>query len=542
MRLLYRLLIVDDNPRDQKGLLNIIDWGSLGIAIIGAVDNGQEAISRMDELKPDIILTDITMPLMNGIEMSSILRKQYPHIKIIFMSSYYEFDYARSAVDLDVYAYILKPIVKDDLLQAVQKVLSMLKTEQDIQAEKENMLSQIQQSLHLFQEQFIHDLLFGSNMSDSDLKENAAFLQMNLTDTYFVQVIAIELDNYEAYIQNMETAEKYLISYTVKQSAACYDKPQAPIFLFQISSKRFAAVLFEIPDASKQDCTILDTIIAIKERISSHLHIQSTIGVSSCSVRLGDIPLLYEQSLEALCTKFYSNGDQLILYEEIKDRQTSSDRMIDLQTVYQEMQEVIFSGDVNCAAAITQKYLGRSSGMQNEQAVKVLIYNIIHILQNIFDQENISLDELFGGEAVIWKKLDRYETIRDVRQWLTNILSACIQYFNNSTNSQTAIVQQIKNIIHQKYAEPLSAETISALINFSPSYANRVFKAQTSKTIFDYLTEYRMERAKELLRSPNSKIYVVAQEVGYTNKSHFCYQFKKQTGMTPSKFKDASAF
>ncbi len=538
---MYQLLIVDDNPRDQKGLADILDWNSLGIAIAGTAGNGQEAISRIETLKPDIILTDITMPLMNGIEMSSILRRQYPHIKVIFMSSYYEFDYARSAVDLDVYAYILKPIVKDDLLQAVQKVLLLLKNEQDMQAEKEAMLAQIQQSLRLFQEQFIHDLLFGNNMSDSDLKENAAFLQMNLTDTYFVQVIAIELDNYDTYIQNMETAEKYLIPYTVKQAAACCDSPQAPVYLFQISNKRFAAVLFEIPETRTQDCAILDTVIAIKEWIGSHLHIQSTIGVSSCSTRLGDIPRLYEQSLEALCTKFYSNGDQLILYEEIKDRQAAAGRMIDLQTVYQELQDAVFSGDVNCAAAITQKYLGRDAGVQDEQAVKVLVYNMVHILQNIFDRENLSLDELFGGKGVIWKKLDRYETIQDVRQWLANILSACIQYFNNSTNSQAAIVQQIKTIIHQRYGEPLSAETISALINFSPSYANRVFKAQTSKTIFDYLTEYRMERAKELLRSPNSKIYVVAQEVGYTNKSHFCYQFKKQTGMTPSKFKDSSA-
>lgn len=540
---MYRLLIVDDNPRDQKGLKTILNWEAMGIVLAGTCENGQEVLENIDVLKPDIILTDVCMPVMSGIEMAVDLRNQYPHIKVIFMSSHYEFDFAKSAIDLNVYGYVLKPIIKEELKSAITKVLNVYETENSLQTEKNEMLKQLNQSLHLFQEQFIRELLFGNSITNEDLTTNAAFLKMNLSDHYIVQVLTIEIDNYEDHVQAMSIDDKYLISYTIKQLVSSFNCLQNPNYIFQLSHKRFVLVLFDI-QATLNDIdsknTLLDIIVELKEQISNKLGINTTMGISNASTSLDDIPTLYEQSLTALNTKFYSNSNQLILYEEIEEYQHGIFEIkVNLQELYKEVKDIIFSGNPNYASLLIKKYLDSDLKVQNESYVKNFTFNLITIIQTVLDQENISLDNIFEGNFIVWNKLSRFETIKDIQQWLFNVLTICIQHINDhNCDSQSKIVEDVKNVIHERYGEYLTIENISEHINFSPSYANRVFKAQTNKTIFDYLTDFRMEKAKELLRHPNSKIYMVAKEVGYTNKSHFCFQFKKYTGMTPTEYKN----
>ncbi len=168
--------------------------------------------------------------------------------------------------------------------------------------------------------------------------------------------------------------------------------------------------------------------------------------------------------------------------------------------------------------------------------VSFLIVNIVRL---ILVEKNESFENIFGEEYILWNKLNNFETIKNIRQWMYNILKTINEYLVSKHQSlHVQIVENIKEIIRNRYHEQLTIGEVAESLYFSALHANNIFKKETGKTIFDYLVEYRIEKAKELLKDPDIRIYLVAEKVGYNNKSHFCLTFKKYTGMTPAEYKN----
>ena len=191
---MFKLFIVDDNKYERNGIKNSIDWEALGIEVVGVFANGAEALEQIETLQPDIVITDIAMPIMNGIEMSELIKKSYPHIKTIFISCHSDFEFARSAVDLGIYGYVLKPIISDELIKAINKLLNEYSIE-DIQLkEKARMMKQLEDMLPLVQEQFLKELLLGNFQSKSDILNRIDFLKIPILDHEDFYVISLKLN------------------------------------------------------------------------------------------------------------------------------------------------------------------------------------------------------------------------------------------------------------------------------------------------------------------------------------------------------------
>lgn len=541
---MYRLVIADDNPWDREGIAASFDWRSMDIEVVGTCANGVEVLEGMEHLRPDILITDILMPGLNGIDLVQKLREKGSRCRVIFMSSYSEFDYARSAIDLDIHGYVLKPVVPGDLQRALGRVLADYRSEDESRTEREILLRRIHESIPMLLELFFRDLVFGVYTEEGEIRQRLEFLGIRTEEFCEFQVAAVEIAPEVQTEQEVGVDRKYITLYQIRSIIEQFSGKGLCIWPVQTSVHRCILVVFiEKGRRVEEQLDIMDLVVGIKESIANRLQLGTVIGLSNASEQLADIPALYEQAMEAVKTRFYGDKSPIICYREIENaRNEGFAESINLQELYREIQALISYGEREEIEAFADRVLGNQVALQTEAYVKSIVFTIADVVQIILVNSGESFKSIFGEELVLWQKLERFETIRDIRRWLCNILISVRDYLDHKHGStQAQMVEKIKDIIHRRYQEQLTVNDISREIFFSAIHANNIFKRETGMTIFDYLTEYRIEKAKELLKDSLSRIYLVAQQVGYANKSHFCLVFRKYTGISPTEFKNKAA-
>lgn len=541
---MYRLIIVDDNKYELNGIKNSIDWKSLGIEVVGAFPNGAEVLRHVEALNPDIIITDIKMPKMNGIEMAEYIRQHYPAIKIIFISCHSDFEYAKSALNLGVYGYVLKPIISDELVNEVKKVLDEFSIKELREREKSGMLAQLEEMRPLVQEQFFRELLLGNYTDKEDICKRIDFLKIPIHKDSRVGVVTVKLGEAKDRAQNKNIADAYLTAYSIKNIISSAAGDVERIYPVQISEEEFSAILIN-GDALKFNSRELEqegfinTAVNINNEITRRLTINAIMGVSKCPGELSDIPMLYRQSAQAVNTRFYTGSNPVILFEEIEDSiDIPFEDILDLEPVYGDIKAIITYGTRQEIRGFIAKYLDPERSKLNKSYIKSFTFLAVNIAGIILMESNLSFKDIFDDDMLVWKTLNQFDTITDVKEWIYTVFTTIKEYLaERNTTKDIKIVEMIKDIIKNRYHEHLSIDDISKLIYMSGRHANSLFKKETGKTIFDYLIEYRIENAKRLLKEPDSKVASVAEEVGYTNTSYFCLAFKKNVGITPAEYK-----
>ncbi len=359
---MYKLMIVDDNPWIREDLSTILDWQGMGISIVCTCANGKQALQKIMEWSPDIVLTDIAMPVMNGIELAEAVKNDMPDVKVIFMSSYNEFEFAKSAIDLDIYGYVLKPIEPGQLQQVIKKVLDVCSEEYMLQSDISEMKKQLNDSLPLLQEQFLKELLFGMFVEHEDIVKRTQYLKFQLGEVCSIVVITVEINEYENLIRDKSIEDNYYIIYSMKKLIHSYNTDSLRIFTTQTSVKEISAILFfTSPDCNGEDREVLDIAVDIREDIFQKLGISTTLGISNMMADFIDIPKLYQQSVKAINTRFYGDGTQIINYKEIALIQEELlDGEIDMQFLYKTLKELISYGSEGEIKGFVSKYLAQT--------------------------------------------------------------------------------------------------------------------------------------------------------------------------------------
>ncbi|WP_165822675.1 response regulator transcription factor [Paenibacillus montanisoli] len=535
---MFRLFIVDDNKYERNGIKESIDWQSLGIQVVGTFANGLEALTRIDELKPHIVITDIAMPLMNGVEMSERIRQSHPDVKIIFISCHSDFEFAKSAVDLGIYGYVLKPIIADELERALHKLLAEFTEQHREQMEKERMMQQLEGMLPLVQEQFLKEVLLGNFRNEDDIRQRIEFLALPIIEHATMSVISVKCPRAEGERERQSAMDAYFQSYSIKNRIARSETPERAMVPVQFSAEDYAAIVFD-QQGDKQG--VIDAAVQLNTSISAELGIQATMGISTCSRELTELERLYKQSQKAVNTRFYSGSNPIILFEEIDDRSDSPfEEMPSLEDVYQDMKALMSFGSGQDIEEFIGKYLNDESAKHGESYVKGFALLFSHLTGILLLESN--QPGHFGDNAAAWDKLNRMSTKEDVVQWVRQTFAAIKERLTDRNASRNVkVIGAIKQMIHDNYHEQISIEDISKSVYLSGRHANGLFKKETSQTIFDYLIQFRIEKAKQLLKEEGSKVAAVAEAVGYLNTSYFILAFKKNVGMTPAEFKSKAA-
>lgn len=534
---MFTIVIVDDIRREREGIISSVDWDLLGVKVVGQADNGVNALQVIQEKDPDMVLTDIQMPLMDGIELARQIKNVNPDIKIIFLTSHSDFEYAKMAIDLDIHSYIMKPVNGAEISSAVKKAVELCKSEKSSREEVERFRNQLKESLPALKDKVFRDLLSGVYKKEEEIWAKLQFLGTEITQGEYC-ISIIEVDDYEMLSESMTEEEKCIFDLRASEAASVAIENSDSCMLISVSGARYVLLCKIYTKTVKnrvQDA--LEQLEKVRTDFNRKLGIGSSLGISSIGSELIMVPKLYNQALQALKYKFLRGKNEVLIFEELD---YSEDIRIKMDAIRSDLKAILHSG---CREEVDQfievlfesfkgdKYI-------SNRYIQNLCFSILNYSELSLLEINESLQSVFGEDIFPWQKLVRFETILDIKQWMKNILHFIADYISSKNNSRNRkLVEQIITIINEAYAQELTVSDIASRIFLSSNYANFIFKNETGMTIPDYITTFRINKAKELLKDPAVKIYEVSEHVGYRNKSYFTQLFKEMTGMTPNEYR-----
>ena len=503
-----KVFLVDDEIIIREGISKSIDWEKEGYEYCGDAPDGEMALPLIEACQPDIVITDIEMPFMDGLELSKIIRKNMPRVKIVILSGHDEFEYAREALRIQISEYCLKPVSSSDLLEILQKV-SLEIDQEELEKEKiSDLQHQVFRNESLAQEKFLKELCEGV-FSTPDAIKKASELKIDLISSYFLVLIA-ESKKPEI---NLDWISQDYSSLTYQRNA------NEKVYIIKGKSK--SQIEQDAENIRKQFLLNQDAI---------------TFGFGKVESRIQEIMNSYDIAKEE---KRYS--DSLNKYF-ISDEETNNQSFGEIhQFNRKDLINFLKFGNKAEVFSFVQTYSAylNSSTFRTPFIIHYFLMDFtVTVSHYIKEQEESAtvLNDIYQLE----NKVNWIREYSEILDYMKETLNLAIDYREQVSNS-SSIVRKAKDYIESNYGNSnLSLQTIAHKIHISPSYLSHLFSQQTGSTLVEYLTEIRMNRAKELLTTTNYKTYEIANKVGYNDSHYFCNLFKKTTGKTTTEFKNDS--
>jgi len=537
---MFTVLIVDDNPSDRKGIRDMMEWEALDIDRVEMASNGMEGIRKAEEIRPDFIIADVSMPLLDGIKMAERIKSAMPDVKIIFMSCFDEFDYVKNAIALNAFGYVLKPIRLDEMSGVLRKAKAA-REEELMHAQMQERLAKLHEQLPQLRERFFQELLVHP-ADPNNLEERIRFLDIPFTDRtgYFVLEISIDPSGMNGKRHSVEKG--YLHVLDIKQAA------EAALLTYYFGytlEQQYDTVSYLIllnadgPDETRGDFeTLMERLVQLQEELRRK-NLSVTIGVSHMRRKLDELAEAREEAGYAVRSKFFDSGDRIILASDIKAAVREAN--YDLQEVKNQISALLEKGEAVEVRSFLDRYFGQESNL-SEASARSLTLAIVTIARTLLLEKNVIGEKVRHELDSSWETVTAFETIGDLKLWLTDVLAElCAAVASEQGSRYQAIVADMKAYIKAHYAECQNIEDVVKPLYMSVSHANVIFKQQTGMTLFDYLLRTRMEAAKEMLCDPYIKVYEVVERVGYKSIAYFGSAFKQYTGLTPKQFMDRHA-
>jgi two-component system response regulator YesN len=530
----YKVLIVDDEYLIRNGISKRFNWAETGFTVIGTASNGQDALIEINKNIPDVVITDIRMPILDGIELCKTIRYRYPQIKIIILSGYSEFEYAQKAIEYGVYYYLLKPLNESELRNVLKKLYFEL--------EKTNTNSNTQikspesKNLESYERaDAVFNRIIQSTTSDVEHERNELRnLGITLAEKH-MSTIAFTYDIKKGntqielpVIKILGFSHKYWMNYNY------------PVFYFN----QFFYIVFNEKKRLNKSYINRETK-KFTESLSNYLkevgyeEVSISYGISNTYSNLARLKNSVYESQQALQFKFYTDTEVTIFYNDIQNQIKTDFNKTQINAQIIQLVSSMIKCNKNQTILSFKAILSilRDTKILNKQ---VLLVKCVQIYISIVEQlksENINIK--------FQKEEDFYQTIAKANTFteLSELFEKTVMYiFDKTTEFQTSdnnkrLVQKMKDYVKKHYNEKLSLAQMAEVFYMNPTYISTFFKEQTGMNLFDYIFDVRMTEAKKLLKNSDYQIQAIAVRVGYPDFRHFCTVFKKATGLTPLQYR-----
>ncbi len=524
---MYSVFIVDDEHIVLDGIRNKIDWEASGFTFAGEATDGELAFSMIQDVKPDILITDIKMPFMDGLELASLLKKVQPWIRIIILSGHDEFDFAKKAISIGVEDYILKPFTSDELLHSLLKVRNALDKERKQFMDYANLKKELESNSILVKNSFLSDLIHGHIDISSALKK-AEELNISIFSRYYkVIVSAINFgDNLNDLVQG---ARSRLLS---------LNKSREDVISFFADSNRFVTIVkgnsgTEVEESSfafseaiehiliqSMECTVVSAIGKTVEHIS---HIKDSY--KDC-----------EQLLEK--AKFWSKN-RIVSSDDITNSSdgflslTENDPLVDrlryansseIQSIIDQYMELL--ADNSSHFSVIASYLFVDVIMAISKLVEDLGGDIKQVMPEILTHNYV--DKAVQSQSTFISEVSK-------------VLNGILAYRDSRiTGKYGDVILKAKEFISKNYAsQDTCLKIVADAVHLSPNHFSTVFSQECGITFIEYLTNVRIEEAKKLLRESDMRSSDIAYECGFSDPHYFSFIFKKNLGMSPREYKNS---
>lgn len=533
---MLKVFLAEDEFVIREGIKNNINWGAHGYDFCGEAGDGEVAYSMIQKERPDILITDIRMPFMDGLTLSRLVKAEFPNTEIILLTGYEDFEYAKEAIRIGVASYLSKPISGDNLLaeiDAVAKRIIEKNREREVARRYEE---DMKERVELEKQDLFRDLVTGRREINYIINASRK-LSIDLLAPFYnivlVKVWSIKHDVSE-YSQSVVSVEEKIPELALKYGAISFD--------MNLEGK---ALLFRGKTKEELDSNIAECLRQMQELFSQNDHIRYFGGVGQVVERINDIPVSFNWASRAYAHIYLSEECNFLVGSEEKlnphlDNVILSE--VDPKHIDRKLiKEFLRKGDVSETEFFMREFFnGMGKNAMKSTMLRQYIAMDIYFCVTEFVESELLLPKDSVEELIPTAELMADED--STCEYLYNLMDKAITLRNeNSIGQYREAVREVINYIDEHYAEDdLSLNQLAAHVNFSPNHLSAVFRQETGQTFIKYLTDYRMDKAKELLTSTSKKSNEIGLLVGYKDPHYFSYLFKKTQGVTTTQYRGGS--
>lgn len=501
--MIFKLLIVDDEATMRKGISNFMNWDSIDCEVAGTASDGLEAMEFLRGNPVDIVITDIKMPGADGLDVAEFIYKHMPEVKVILLTGYADFEYAKTAIKYNVSAFILKPTNKKELFEAVQAAQKQLITSR-------RYTSAAKEELSFLKDQLLQELT--THPYTAAFERRLAELGLDLTHYYVVAFQLVPLGN------DLASLKKIIID--EKKNAYCYRYNNLIIAVYFLGD-----IPTSVPASVLGNCR---EIAAIAYTLDSR---EVAIGVSKYHGGASAFSKAVSEAIYALTLNFYSE-DNVALFTDSADSRAcdlTAENSLDLFEFETHLHNWLFE---DAEAILNNIFSKFKSNFVNAWEAKNICSQIYYICSRVLIQK-----DAVPPSSDYLTKINDAPDIFALKTTILALMQYTKEHSIRSASLQNKLVESTVKYIHNNLSSPLSLEIIAEQLHISPSHLSRTFKKTCGQSLTEYINKARIEKAREYLLKTDTLTYEIAEKVGYNDATYFSSIFKKYTGMSPTEYR-----
>ncbi len=516
------IMIIEDEVDILNGMKDAVQQLDVHFEHIFAVNQAEVALELIQNHWPEIIVTDIVLPEMTGLDlMEQIMDKDY-HPKIIVISGYSNFTYAQRSIKLGAIDYMLKPFAREEFIQKIRSVVEMIHEEKEIVKEQ-----QVSDSDAILGAKTLRDkFLLGLCMNLVPLHEHTIhrlkFFDLEWMAGGAFYVIALDrIENDKHPLSEKETElQIFAVGNIVEDVLISYQ----PSVMFRNIHNQWIIIT---------DCNHLEQLTeAISSNIMTYQRMKVKAGISVRTNSFQAASTAYEQAIKAMKLSHIDREDHRVFYKDIEangignQQQNDYDQIVEY--IYLEQLERIKAA----VSMVVNDFIVSIGINQRQELTQKCLEWVVHVHSLLADKLKVTLKQI---TIHLWVDLDACNSIEELKEHLNRYFEQLSQQI--SMGPINPIVEKAVRFIHNQYSQNITLQKVASELSTHPVWLSQLFKRETKQTFSDYLTDVRMEEAKRLLRESNLRIYEISEQVGYTDLQHFGQIFKKRTGLTPKGYR-----
>lgn len=541
---MIEVLLVDDESYVTETLRKTIPWDELGISSVYEAESGAEALELLQRHPIDILITDIQMPEMSGLTLIEKVQSQWPHVRSMLLTGHSEFHYAQRAIQLQAFAYVLKPVEDEKFIAVLSDVIAALQDEWAQSEQYYQLMYDRRSELAILRKNLLHELLLGRPMNQRTLEEKLGKYEISLQAGRQAVMMLIQPG---AYFSEMDPGSITLLEYAIGNIAEEVLAESFLVWYCQSPHDCLTILVMLKPELAEQ----LD---ADKEESVRRSQLEKLIPVFRRHVNeylKGDISVVVTRGFafpEAIAEAYRSGlryfylleADQLKKEIFLDDEWLPESKYIPLEALYQPP-TLLHLVEAQQWDAVTDRLAEVFDAMVHNGYTRENLYEVYLTITSALMHAAHKKGQTITQLGIDWlSEQNAVHSLEKLRRWANRTLQRLQEdLVSQAQHTRHHIVHQVKRIVARELGHDLSVKSIADRVYLHPVYLSKVFKAVTGESLGDYIIRIRMEKALYMLKHTNRRIYEITTELGYQNPQYFSKMFKKYYGMTPQEYRES---
>jgi len=528
---MYKIMLVDDEASMRNRMLTRIKWEEYGFQIVADAENGIDALEKFEQFVPDVLITDIKMPFMDGLELSQKILENYPLTKIIILTGFDDFEYAQKAINLNVIDYILKPITHDNTVKVLEKTRDKLDSEFQEKRDVNKLKEYFEKSYPLMRNHVLYQFVSGRILGKT-AKERLEYYNIQVPKGPYRIGIIQQKKNSKS--ENIKTHETNRLMLYESVNSIIEHRDFGTTFIYDDS----VIILFAYgSDEDEENKKLESTIYEIDQYIDKFMAFSINISIGHKYDTMDEISISYNQAMSALDYTTNGEDNEIAFIWDVEPDTKST--FLDLRK--SDTIRALKTGSVEDVQDIISRIFTdiEINNIREKDYKLYLLEYVFDIIKNA-NLLNVSVGEEYSQDKVIAFMKDT-SSLFELKNWTINLAcSVTNEIIKQRDDKNVDYTQKAIKYINDNYTDPdLNINKLSHVLYISPTYFCAIFKKNTDSTFNKYLTDVRLEKAKELIEQTDKKNFEIASLIGFADANYFSYCFKKNVGISPSQYRQS---